>query len=108
MLHKCANPDCSSVFRRLSHGKLFLLEIDQAMESSHRPSPTNPPTNRRERQARRVERYWLCDLCSSLFTLIFERGRGMVTVPLPSRNTPRPALHLKGDVTGNEGITAQS
>jgi hypothetical protein len=43
MLHKCANPDCSSVFRRLSHGKLFLLEIDQAMESSHRPSPTTPP-----------------------------------------------------------------
>jgi hypothetical protein len=50
MLHKCANPDCSSVFRRLSHGKLFLLEIDRAMESSHRPSPTTPPTNRRERQ----------------------------------------------------------
>jgi len=40
MLHKCANPDCSSLFRRLSHGKLSLLEIDRAMESSHRPSPT--------------------------------------------------------------------
>jgi hypothetical protein len=44
MLHKCANPDCSSVFRRLSHGKLFLLEIDRAMESSHRPSPPPQPT----------------------------------------------------------------
>jgi hypothetical protein len=53
MLHKCANPDCSSVFRRLSHGKLFLLEIDQAMESSHRPSPTTPqPT---EENGRREE-----------------------------------------------------
>jgi hypothetical protein len=30
------------LFRRLSHGKLFLLEIDRAMESSHRPSPTPP------------------------------------------------------------------
>ena len=53
MLHKCANPDCSSVFRRLSHGKLFLLEIDQAMESSHRPSPTTPPTNRNPDAAKR-------------------------------------------------------
>jgi hypothetical protein len=50
MLHKCANPDCSSVFRRLSHGKLFLLEIDQAMESSHRPSPTTPPNQPKPRR----------------------------------------------------------
>ena len=103
-MHKRANPDCSSVFRRLNHGKLFLLEIDHAVESSHTPSPTN----RRERQARRVERYWLCDLCSAQVTLIFERGRGMVTIPLPSRNSSRPALHLNGDVTDNEGIPAQS
>jgi hypothetical protein len=91
MLHKCANPDCSSVFRRLSHGKLFLLEVDQTAESGPGPSPTN----RRERLVRRVERYWLCDCCSSLLTLTFERGRGMVTVPLPDRNTHVHASHLK-------------
>ncbi len=55
----------------------------------------DPRSNRRERLARRVERYWLCDCCSSLLTLTFERGRGMVTVPLPARNMDLPASHLK-------------
>ena len=91
MLHKCANPACPSVFRSLSHGKLFLLEIDRAAELAPGPSPLS----RRERISRRVERYWLCDCCSSLLTLTFERGRGMVTVPLPSRNSHVPASHLK-------------
>ena len=50
--------------------------------------------NRRERPVRHVERYWLCDLCSPLLTLIFERGRGMVTIPLPVRNTYVSAAHL--------------
>jgi hypothetical protein len=54
MLHKCANPTCPSVFRSLSHGKLFLLETEHAAESI--PSPSL--TSRRERLARRVERYW--------------------------------------------------
>ena len=90
MLHKCANPACPSVFRSLSRGKLFLLEMEHSGTA-----PGLCPTNRRERLARRVERYWLCDCCSSLLTLTFERGRGMVTVPLPVRNTHAPALHLK-------------
>ena len=42
-----------------------------------------------------MERFWLCDGCSSLLTLTFERGRGMVTVPLPARNTAARALHLR-------------
>jgi hypothetical protein len=91
MLHKCANPACASAFRSLRHGKLFLLETDYGSAPGSGPSPGN----RRERLARRVERYWLCDRCSSLLTLTFERGRGMVTVPLPARNTDLPALHLK-------------
>jgi len=90
MLHKCANPACPSPFRSLRHGKLFLLETDPAA-----PSSSSAQANRRDRLARRVERYWLCDGCSSILTLTFERGRGMVTVPLPARNTDLPALHLK-------------
>jgi hypothetical protein len=103
MLHKCANPVCPSVFRSLRHGKLFLLETDYAAE----PDPTPSLTSRRERLARRVERYWLCDCCSAQLTLTFERGRGMVTVPLPVRNTRVPALHPKAEAT-DEGISAQS
>jgi hypothetical protein len=89
MLHKCANPACGSVFRRLSHGKLFLLETETPPMISDAA-----PVTRRERSVRHVERYWLCDLCSSLLTLIFERGRGMVTIPLPARNTHVSAAHL--------------
>ena len=85
MLHKCANPACSSLFRTLSHGKLFLLETDRSAAAI---------TAGRVRSLRRMERYWLCDSCSLLLTLIFERGRGMVTVPLPPRNTLSPSVHL--------------
>ena len=91
MLNKCANKACPRAFRSLSHGKLFLLEIDHA----ERPVASTSFPGRKERLERRVERYWLCDCCSSLFSLTFERGRGMVTVPLPGRNTLVPALHLK-------------
>jgi len=34
-------------------------------------------------------------LFPSHLTLTFERGRGMVTVPLPARNMDVPASHLK-------------
>ncbi len=90
MLHKCANPACPSVFRSLSHGKLFLLETDHTAEAIPIPSLSN-----RRGRLTRIERYWLCDCCSSLLTLAFERGRGMVTVPLPARNSDVPALHPK-------------
>jgi hypothetical protein len=91
MLHKCANPSCLRAFRSLSHGKLFLIEIDHVSTDAISKIAT---ATRKERTARRMERYWLCDECSSLLTLTFQRGRGMVTVPLPVRNTLRPALHL--------------
>lgn len=53
------------------------------------------PAIRRGRSGRQVERYWLCDGCSSLLTLIFERGQGMVVLPPPAGNTPGPASHLR-------------
>ena len=91
MLNECADTAWPTAFRSLSHGKLFLPEIDHA----ERPVASSSLPGRKERLGRRVERYWLCDCCSSLFSLTFERGRGMVTVPLPGRNTLVPALHLK-------------
>ncbi len=91
VLHKCANPACPSLFRSLSRGKLFLLDSDIS-------APVESgigPRIRRGKSVRQMERYWLCDSCSSLLTLTFERGRGMVTVPLPATNTPGPVLHLR-------------
>jgi hypothetical protein len=88
VLYKCANPACPSLFRSLSRGKLFLLDSDTYAPVASGLAPAI-------RRGRQVERYWLCDSCSSLLTLTFERGRGMVTVPLPPRNTSGRALHLR-------------
>ena len=78
MLHKCANSECSTPFRRLEEGKLFQVEVG--------PSPTlasGRAAAAGRRQVRHVERFWLCDRCCSLLTLTFEKGRGVVAVPLP-------------------------
>jgi len=85
MLRKCANPACPNPFRDLSQGKLFQVEREDFNAPISRPAAPN----RRIRSPRRVEHYWLCDECSSLLTLTFEKGRGMITVPLPAgmRNT---------------------
>jgi hypothetical protein len=94
VLHKCANPACSSLFRSLSVGKLFLLDTESDTDSSAAGASRIASAIRRSRSVRQMERYWLCDGCASLLTLTFERGRGMVTVPLLTRNAPGPALHL--------------
>jgi len=90
MLHKCANPSCASPFRRLSEGKLFLVESDVQ---------TGPPSLRyndgQGRPARHIEHYWLCNQCASVFTLCFEQGRGMVTVPLTLSPRKLPATSIR-------------
>ena len=79
MLHKCGNPACSNRFRRLKLGKLFQVEKPLLAVSVSRFLTTK----RRTRPPRRTEHYWLCDPCSLLLTLTFEKGSGMITVPLP-------------------------
>jgi hypothetical protein len=32
-------------------------------------------------QPRRVERYWLCDRCAEVWTLVYDRHRGIILVP---------------------------
>jgi hypothetical protein len=73
VLHKCANPACSNPFRHLDRGKLFQVEMERF----------GPAIPRKDRFVRRMEYYWLCDECAPLLTLTFEKGRGMITVPLP-------------------------
>ena len=80
MLSHCANLQCRKPFLRLREGKLFLVETDR----SAKPDKTRAPSSHRPRQQTRlVEHYWLCDECSSFLTLSFERGQGMITIPLP-------------------------
>jgi hypothetical protein len=91
VLHKCANPVCPNQFRSLSHGKLFLVQTDRWAARADEAANGS----RRGRLTRQVERYWLCDCCSSLLTLTFEPGRGMVTVPFSEKNSPPPQVHLR-------------
>ncbi len=79
MLSKCANPACSTPFRRLREGKLFVVETEYFAMADRRETTSA----RKPKPARRAEHYWLCDECSSFITLTFDRERGMITVPLP-------------------------
>ena len=90
MLHKCANPTCPRPFRSLNHGKLFLLEID------HVPAEVIPKTAtaiRKERTARRMERYWLCDelFFSSHPDLSARTGDGYSSASCQEHPSPCPA-----------------
>jgi hypothetical protein len=51
MLHKCANPACSSLFRSLNRGKLFLLDRDTAPVASGVASAESPKAVGRDRSS---------------------------------------------------------
>jgi hypothetical protein len=77
VLHKCANPACNNPFRKLSQGKLFLVETEPIEESNQ--------ANWRARSSHHIEYYWLCDQCALVLTLSYEKGRGVVTVSRPQQ-----------------------
>ena len=78
MLSHCANSRCSRPFLRLRQGTLFLVEC-MANPADVTAAPSLPMRPR----GRRVERYWLCDDCAGVWTLVHDRHRGIVLVPLP-------------------------
>jgi hypothetical protein len=88
MLQKCANPSCANPFRRLSEGKLFLVETG----SDH---PSNGASRRWDgSMPHRIEHFWLCSQCASVLTLAFEKGTGLKTVPLPQPNRRKSAASI--------------
>jgi hypothetical protein len=77
VLHKCANPTCLSPFRKLSQGKLFLVETEPREGSGLKRA------NWQGQSSHHIEYYWLCDQCAFVLTLSYEKGRGVITVPRP-------------------------
>jgi len=75
MLSRCANSQCSKRFLRLGEGRLFQVETDN--------DPTTQTSPSLRHQTKRVERYWLCDECSKVWTLAHDQKRGIVLLPLP-------------------------
>lgn len=102
MLHKCANPDCRAPFRKLSDGKLFLVEMEAFEESRLKRA------HWRGQPVHRIEYYWLCDQCAFAFTLSYEKGRGIVTVPRPDVTKKKPASHIRNVSQNESSRTGQS
>ncbi|MBZ5571111.1 MAG: hypothetical protein LAO09_04435 [Acidobacteriia bacterium] len=103
MLHKCANPSCANPFRRLSEGKLFLVETDAVdLASLGR-------IDGQCRLTRHIEHYWLCHQCAAVLTLSYEKGRGMVTVPLGGSPRKMPAVSIRpAEVATNPVVDSPS
>jgi hypothetical protein len=89
MLSKCANPECSEIFRYLHAGKIFYLaptpDIEIAMGMQH------PALH---------ERFWLCSRCAKEMKVVWGGARAKV-VPLPAKMVGLPpALTTKKKVGG--------
>jgi len=90
VLSKCANPACSAVFRFLHQGRIFSLVRRPRSQSEP------PPTSWEDGPSSAVERYWLCDRCARVMTVICERGAVVVkalpgVAPVaPQRQRPLP------------------
>jgi hypothetical protein len=80
MLSKCANPACSEKFLRLHQGKLFTLSPTPEVEASARGFVRLL-----------YERFWLCDRCSKVLTLMWA-GTEVKLVPLPEKRAANPAV----------------
>ena len=100
MLHKCVNPECTNSFRKLTQGKLFLVETDRAHGAPE-------PVDWKHQSQRKIEYFWLCDQCAPRLTLTYQRGRGVVTVPLAEAQLKKPParefrqLPMRDDVAGD-------
>ena len=85
MLSKCANPECTAPFHYLRDGKLFQIDTSALSQSA------GPQLVNEAKPAHRIEYFWLCTQCSSSMTLTFQRGKGVVTVPLAPAAVRRAA-----------------
>jgi hypothetical protein len=72
MLDKCANPACSETFRRLTDGRVFVIEADNQRSAG---SP-------RQRQY-----FWLCNSCCRTMAVILDRAKRVQIVPLDVSGT---------------------
>ncbi len=80
MLSKCANPDCAAPFIYLRDGRLFQIN-----------TASGPQLVTAGRPPQHIEYFWLCGDCASNMTLTFQRGKGVVTVPLQRELSRRAA-----------------
>jgi hypothetical protein len=88
MLHKCANPLCSRLFRKMNEGRLFQL-------SSH--------SARAWRQgAHALEYFWLCDQCALFLTVAISDDSVVSVIPRTREAIPPPTMNSNlGEIPWN-------
>jgi hypothetical protein len=69
---KCANPACATAFHWLGGGKFFRF---QDAPGQGRPDPAAEES---ASDMHRVKHFWLCERCSHIFTLAFEKESGVL------------------------------
>ena len=69
MMSKCANPQCSSIFRYLHDGKLFQVRA------------TDRVADGAAKRTARDEFFWLCNECCKELTIAFDPITGVRAVP---------------------------
>lgn len=74
MVSKCANPQCSTPFHYLRTGKLFQLEVSNGSREPHLVTP--------EKRRHHREHFWLCGDCAATLTLVMDKSRGVIAVPI--------------------------
>lgn len=85
MLSKCANPACSSSFRYLREGKVYVADwmADAAVNQSDKTC------------WRRTEMFWLCENCSQQLTLSKD---GNSVVPVAKGKRPKSDTSLLREI----------
>jgi hypothetical protein len=69
---KCANPACPTAFHWTGGGKFFRFRPDGASATLN-DSESDTPSG-----IHGVKHYWLCELCSNVFTLVYDKEYGVV------------------------------
>jgi hypothetical protein len=87
---RCANLACPARFRWNAGGRFFRSRSEPAHRSW--PKETSDPQSDRPR----VEHYWLCEVCSHLFTLVCDQQCGVV---LKVSECPHPEVNTQTMLT---------
>jgi hypothetical protein len=79
MLSHCANIQCGRPFLHLQQGKLFLVESDNGSKPRSDQEFALP---HKRKPPRSTERFWLCERCAQVWTLVHDKDGGIVLLPL--------------------------
>jgi hypothetical protein len=89
MLSKCANPACSTTFRYLSEGKLYLIDSKAAMVRHGAQAELKYAG-----KSCSYEYFWLCSSCSRDMTIQIDHHFEITVVLKPEiLQTSEPDLH---------------